>query len=107
MPVSTSYLEFILDRIAEVDDVVAKSMFGGYGLFQDERMFGIVADDTFYLKADNQNRRDFERAGMEPFRPYKDPSRMISYYEVPTDLLETPEALSSWLSKSLAAAKRG
>jgi DNA transformation protein len=105
MPVNQDFLEFVLEHMDGVEELNARSMFGGYGIFQDDKMFAIVANDTLYLKADNRNRMDFERAGMEPFRPYKDQSRVISYYELPADLLENPEAFAPWMGKALAAAK--
>ena len=107
MPVSEEYLEYVLDQITIEGDISARSMFGGYGVFMDNKMFGIVSDDVLYLKADNQNRQDYERAGMHPFRPYKDQSRIMSYYEVPADILESVTELEPWVEKALGAARRG
>jgi len=49
-------------------DVRAKSMFGGYGLFLDGLMFGLVTrDDALFLKADDTNRPAFEGRGLKSF----------------------------------------
>ena len=34
-------------------------------------MFGLVADETLYLKADDANRSDFEERGLQRFVYYK------------------------------------
>jgi DNA transformation protein len=35
--------------------VTIRKMFGGYGVYHDGLMFALVADDTLYLKADDEN----------------------------------------------------
>ncbi|MEI6738411.1 MAG: TfoX/Sxy family protein, partial [Pseudomonadota bacterium] len=47
--------------------VSAKGMFGGFGIYKDGRMFGLVASDILYLKADQENRDEFTSLGLEPF----------------------------------------
>ena len=42
-------------------------MFGGYGLYLDGLMIGVVIDDGLYLKADEPTRAHFEAAGCAPF----------------------------------------
>jgi len=107
MPVSPEYKDYILDQLSHVDDVSPRPMFGGLGLFKNGVMFGIVSSkDRFYLKVDEANVSDFEEAGSEPFRPHKDGKMMLSYYEVPVDILDDPEDLASWADKAWEAAKR-
>ena len=96
MAISKEYLEFVVDQFRAWADVDARRMFGGAGLFRDGTMFGLVANDCVYLKVADENRADFEAVGAEPFRPYKDKSRVMSYYEVPADVLESPPALVDW-----------
>ena len=77
-------------------------MFGGAGLYRDGKMFGLVSDDVAYLKVDDSNREDFEKAGSSPFRPYVDKDRTMSYYEIPPDVLEYHAELGEWASRSFA-----
>ena len=82
-------------------------MFGGYGLYLDGLMFGLIAYDTLYFKVDDGNRKDYVRAGTGPFtyegkrRPVK-----MSYFQIPEILMEDPAELTIWAEKAYAAAKR-
>ena len=106
MAVSEDFLVFVLDQLAEWGGVTARRMFGGVGLFRDGMMFGLIADDVCYLKADDSNREPFIRAGSSDFKPFPDKPGRISYYEVPPDVLEVPETLIEWAGTSLAIQRR-
>jgi len=74
MAVSDSYRVYVLEQLQVVGTVTAKAMFGGVGLYRDGMFFGLIDDDTVYLKVDDSNRADFERAGSRPFQPYGEDS---------------------------------
>jgi DNA transformation protein len=108
LKVSDSFKAFVLDQLEELGDVVPKSMFGAVGLYHRGTFFGILARDTLYLKVGDRNRRDYERAGMKPFRPY--PGRQsgtMRYYAVPLEVLESAPELAAWARKAVAAATAG
>ena len=44
--------------------VAVKRMFGGHGVYADGLCFAIETDGEVYLKVDDQNRADFEAAGL-------------------------------------------
>jgi DNA transformation protein and related proteins len=104
--VSDSFRSFVLDQLDELGDVTPRSMFGGVGLYRRGVFFGIVARDVLYLKVDEENRGDYERAGMAPFKPYRDRPGTMQYYAVPVDVLESAFELAAWARKSIAAAER-
>ncbi|HEU5260010.1 MAG TPA: TfoX/Sxy family protein [Gemmatimonadales bacterium] len=107
MPVSESFGTFIVDQLSRVvPRVRARSMFGGVGIYAGDAFFGLIADDTLYLKVDESNRPDFEARGMGPFRPYGEGGEVMQYYEVPADLLEDTDALRPWAEKAIAVAGR-
>jgi DNA transformation protein len=106
MPVSDSYRAYVLDQFQVMSSVTAKNMFGGVGLYHDGVFFGLIADDTVYLKVDETTRAAFESAGSSPFRPYGDESYSMSYYEVPADVLEDPATLRVWGDKAVAVARK-
>lgn len=81
-------------------------MFGGLGLYEGDLIFGIVANDTLYLKADQQTKATFEQAGMHPFEPFPDKRMQMSYYGVPADILEDLAELRPWVDLALEAARR-
>jgi DNA transformation protein len=82
-------------------------MFGGVGLYSDQFFFGLIAEDTLYLRVDDGNRDDFTARGAAAFRPYADrPQLSISYYEAPPEVLEDARQLCAWARRSVAVAQR-
>lgn len=106
MSVSPEYRDWALEQLREAGNVTGRSMFGGYGLYLDGAIFGLIADDILYLKVDDSNRPDFEAAGMGPFRPFKDSDEVMQYYEVPADVLEDRERLAHWARRAAAVSRR-
>lgn len=105
MAVSEGYQAFVLEQLGRVTRPSAKRMFGGVGVYADNLFIAVIDDDQLYFKVDSTNRSDFEKAGCEPFRPYKD-ERTMSYYEVPIEVLEDPERLREWTNKVIEVARR-
>lgn len=83
-------------------------MFGGIGLFVDGLMFGIITGtDTLYLKADDALAAEFVALGAGPMSYTRaGKTRSMSYYAVPAEFLDDPEALTAWAQKAIAAAHR-
>jgi DNA transformation protein len=106
MPVSEEYLDYAVDQLGCLGEVVAKKMFGGVGLYHQGLFFGLIAGDVLYFKVDDENRRGYQAAGSNPFQPYGDGSYSMSYYEVPAGVLEDVDQLREWARAALAAAER-
>jgi DNA transformation protein len=106
LKVSDVFRQFVLDQFEELGEVVARSMFGGVGLYRRGVFFGIIARDTLFLKVDDENRIDYERARTKPFKPYAHRSGTMEYFEVPVSVLESASELAAWARKSIAAAER-
>ena len=106
LKVSDAFKEFVLDQLDELGDVAHKSMFGGVGLYCDGVFFGILARDVLYLKVDDRNRGDYERAGMKPLKPYPNRAGTMQYYAVPVGVLEARLELVEWARKAVTAATR-
>ena len=105
MAVSRSYREFVLEQLGRVTPVTGKSMFGGVGIYAKGLFFALIAEDRLYFKVDDTTRSEFERRGMEPFRPFGEDSAM-GYYEVPAEVLENVNQLEGWSNKAIAVAAR-
>jgi DNA transformation protein and related proteins len=109
MGVSKSYREFVLEQLGRVTLVTGKSMFGGVGVYSQGLFFALIAEDRLYFKVNDVTRPEFERRGMEPFRPFGEDSAM-GYFEVPADVVEDVGLLELWMRKAIdvaAAAKSG
>ncbi len=107
MTVSDEFVDYVIDQLAAWGQVSARKMFGGAGLYCDGAMFGLIADDVAYLKVDDSNREDFVRAGSSAFNPYPEKAKSVvmSYYEIPVDVLEDRELLGKWAERALAVAR--
>ena len=105
MAVSDSYREFVLEQLGRVTPVTGKSMFGGVGIYAQGLFFALIAEDRLYFKVDDATRPEFERLGMEPFRPYGEDSAM-GYYSVPADVLEDLARLGPWMREAIEVAAR-
>jgi DNA transformation protein len=103
---ASGFEAFVLDQLSDLDDVLARKMFGGTGLYARGLFFGIVARDVLYLKADSTNLRMFLDAGCQPFRPYPDRPGTMKYYSVPLEILESAPELIRWATSAVAAAER-
>lgn len=101
------FVDHLLDQLDPLGAVTAKSMFGGYGIYCDGVMFGIVADGAIYLKVDDLTRADYEREGLEPFTYVKQGKRVaLSYHAAPADAVDNPEVMRAWAGKALDVAVR-
>jgi DNA transformation protein len=108
MAVSDEFVDYVIEQLAGWGEVSARRMFGGAGLYCDGVMFGLIADDVAYLKVDDSNREDFVKAGSSAFNPYPEKTQtyVMSYYEVPADVLEDAEELGRWAERALAVAQK-
>ena len=100
------------DHLAEFFEafgpVTVRRMFGGHGIYRDGIMFGLVADDALYLKADDGNRAMFESCGLPRFEYAKQGRTItVSYYLAPPEALEDPKILAEWARPAFEAALRG
>jgi len=66
------------------------------------------AEDKLYLRVNDATRPEFERRGMEPFRPFGE-DKAMGYCEVPADVVEDVYQLMLWMNQAInvaAEAKR-
>lgn len=107
MPRQNEFCDYLMDRLAPLGEPSYRFMFGGYGIYLDGLLIAIVADDVLLLRADEENRPDYEAREIGPFRPYPDKmSSTMPYYTVPDDVLEDQDAFLEWTGRSREAALR-
>lgn len=91
--------EHILEQLTTIDGVTSKRMFGGHGVFHNDKMFGLItAKGHRYFKANESTLADYIDKGSEKH------SRM-PYYSIPEDILEEDALLVCWAEKSIEASK--
>lgn len=107
MTTDRDFINYLLELLAPLDGVSAKRMFGGYGLFRDGLMFGLVADDTLYFKVDEQSVARFTERALEPFTYSKAGQPMqMSYYCAPEETMDSSDEMCDWARLASAAARR-
>ena len=78
-------------------------MFGGHGLYQAGRFFGMVHRGRLYFRVSEATRTDYEEHGMKAFRP--GPGQTLkNYREVPAEILEDASEAAHWARDAVKAA---
>ena len=93
------FKDFIVDQLAGLNGVTGRAMFGGYGLYQRAKFFGIIHKGRLYFKVSATTVPNYEKHGMKPFRP-NTKQTLTSFYEVPIDVIEDVEALTQWATEA-------
>ncbi len=65
-------------------------MFGGIGFFMEGTMFGMIGNDVFRMRVDENNQQDYEKRGIKPSCSGSKKKGM-PYWEVPAEILEDSE----------------
>lgn len=101
------FVEFLKEVFSNFGPVSARRMFGGYGLYYDGLMFGLVAQDTLYLKADAENQHFFDAEGLEKFTYEKSGKTFsIAYFQAPDAIFDDSDEAALWAQRSFNAALR-
>jgi DNA transformation protein len=108
MSSESEFIDYIIESLAtELENVRAKKMFGGHGIYADDVMFALVSDEELFLKVDSEIISTFKDLDLEPFTyTRKEKDIQMSYYQAPATALEDPEVLAEWASRSISAANR-
>ena len=101
------YLEYLVETVQPLGEITWRSMFGGYALYADGTIFGLVGNGALFLKADEVNVEMFESRGLPPFQPWEDKAMSMKYYAAPPEIFEDPAEMLRWCGASVAAGKRG
>ncbi|MCK9638064.1 MAG: TfoX/Sxy family protein [Methylobacter tundripaludum] len=103
----TEFVEYRHEVFDFFGPITARKMFGGYGIYHNGLMFGLVSGDTLYLKADAENANHFEKNGFGKFEYKKgDKVMKMSYYLAPAEIMEDREQAAIWARRSYEAACR-
>ena len=107
MSVSPSFKEFLAEQLAGVGSFAIRRMFGGAGVFADGVMFGLIDQDTLYLKTDKAGAKVFEAEGATAFTyETKDGTHTLgSYWQVPERLYDEPDEMTAWARRALSVAR--
>jgi DNA transformation protein len=98
---------FVEELFAGFGPVRIRRMFGGAGIWAGEVMFGLIDDETIYLRADEPLKAELQALGSVNwvYRGGAKPMEMTSYWRLPESALDDPDEAAAWARKSLVAAE--
>jgi TfoX/Sxy family transcriptional regulator of competence genes len=95
MASDANFVDFVLEQIKNSGDVTAKKMFGEYGIYVDEKLFGLICDNKLFIKPTDSGRKFIGKVvEASPYEGAK-PSFLIE------DKMEDSEWLSELVSITL------
>lgn len=98
-----SFVEYVCDQLADIDAILYKPMFGGYGLYSGSVFFGIVYDGRLYFKTDETTRARYLEWESAPFQPNAKQT-LKSYFEVPGESIDSAGELSELANEAVDVA---
>lgn len=102
------FVDYLPEVFSEFGSIALRKMFGGHGVYHQGLMFGLVADDTLFLKVDAASLPLFEREGLPPF-VYSDRNgrtATMSYRQAPDEIFDDRELAALWARRAFEAALR-
>jgi DNA transformation protein len=100
-----TFKDFIVDQLTALRGIAPRKMFGGYGLYHEGTFFAIIYKGRLYFKVTAATVALYRQHGMEPFRP-NTKQTLTTYYEVPVEVIEDAERLTTWAGEALCGDPR-
>lgn len=105
MRVKSSLAGYVAEQLAPLGRITSRAIFGGVGVFIDERLLAIVMGEKLYLHTDKSNLDDYVARGMQQFKPYPNAFDLTTdHHEVPPEIVNDAEQLKIWGERALNAA---
>ncbi|THD55096.1 TfoX/Sxy family protein [Phenylobacterium sp.] len=103
----SDFRAFVEELFAGFGPVRLRRMFGVTGLFANDVIFGLIDEDTIYLKADEALKTELVAEGSVAwvYRFAAEPVAIGSYWRLPEAALDDPDAAAAWARKALAVAE--
>ncbi len=105
MRIKSSLASYVTENLAFLGQISNRAIFGAIGIFIEERLLGIVIDETLYLHTGPSNEQDYLSRGMAQFKPYPNAFDLTTdHHRVPEEVLNDPALLKEWGERALRAA---
>jgi len=103
----SAFVESLHEVFERLGRIRTRRMFGGHGIWHEDRMIALVANDTLYLKADAESAPHFDALDLPPFTYERQGQSMpMSYRLAPADLFEDRHEAALWGRRAYEAALR-
>ena len=91
--------KLLTNRLSQKSDISSKKMFGGFGIFHGEKMFGLVnSKGEIYLKSDAGIQAKFDEHGSRQHGK-------MPYFSLPDNVFNDAENLIIWAKDSIDISK--
>ena len=91
--------ELLTGRLSQISGISSKKMFGGFGIFHDGKMFGLVnSNGEIYLKSNAGIQAKFEEHGSHQHGK-------MPYFSLPDNVFNDSEKLMVWAKESIDISK--
>jgi len=105
MRVKSSLASYVAEQLAPLGRMSSRAIFGGVGVFIDDRLLAIVMGEKLYLHTDKSNLDDYVARGMQQFKPYPNAFDLTTdHHQVPPEIVNDAEQLKVWGERALTAA---
>jgi DNA transformation protein len=103
----SGFNDFVIELFEGLGPVRIRRMFGGAGVYAGDVMFGLIDDETLYLKTDDALKAELAAEGSVGWVYSRAPGKWeeTSYWRLPETALDDPEEAVAWARKSLAVAE--
>ncbi len=98
----------VFDILEDSPNITSKAMFGGWAIYKDGIIFGIIIAGELYFKVGENNRSEFEKLESHPFVYAKGDGKPVtmSYWLVPDEVMENKERFYEFVEKSVAVKRK-
>lgn len=95
----SNFSQIVIEHLSPFGSITARKMFGGYGVYKDGIIIGMITNDELYLKASVTTEPYFQSFGSHPFiYEGKDKPVKMSYWKVVPTVWNLHEELQKWVS---------
>jgi len=83
-------------------------MFGGYGIYKNGLIFGLIIDNELYFKGDDIAVEFYKTYNSRPFTYSNKNDKIVTmnYWTVPPEAMEDKDKIVEWVNVALEAAVR-
>lgn len=99
-----NFVEFVKTAIENFAQITSKKMFGGYGLYFENKIFAIIANNCLYFKVNSDTKEIFQKIPSYPFT-YDGKGKIIemSYFLISDDIIEDDSKLKYYFNLAVQA----
>lgn len=106
MAVSKEEIARVVEAISPFGESRGKAMFGGAGVYLDERLIIVIDDGEVFFKTNKETTAEFaDKGGKQWGYMMNDQMNFADYWTIPAEDWNSPATLEPWVRKAFSVAK--